>query len=70
MHRAPLNLGFSFLGEIMPFWLIVIIAFIVLMGAFVSGYFLGRRDERRWNLFLYDYGHYIGRREERRRHRD
>jgi len=49
-------------------WMIigsVVLAF----GAFVVGYFLGRRDERQWNLFLYQYGHYEGRRQERRKHR-
>lgn len=54
----------------MSLWLTLVIVGVAGIICFVIGYFLGRSDERQWNLFLYQYGHYEGRRQEKRKHRD
>lgn len=47
----------------------VIIGAVAGLSCYVGGYFAGRRDERKWNMFLYQYGYFYGRRDERRKHR-
>lgn len=53
----------------MSLWLTLVIIGVACLICFVIGYFLGRHDERKWNLFYYSYGHFYGTRQERRRHR-
>jgi hypothetical protein len=53
----------------MSLWLTLVVIGVACAICFVIGYFLGRNDERKWNLFFYQYGHFYGVRQERRKHR-